>query len=185
MKNRIDMQTGLLKDYTEKVVRRASDMQGFFYDATALKRMISEGNPVIYEVYAAPNIGEGELSYAVTVLHPGKVGKEFFMTKGHYHEIRNRGELYIGIRGRGLILMQKDSEIKWEEIKRGDIIYVPPYWAHRSVNIGSDDLVFLAIYPGDAGHDYGSIAEKGFAKIVVEGEGEYKVVDNPRYKDVK
>ncbi len=182
MKNVIDLKSGLLGDYTDKIIRKASDMLGFFYDNDALEKIINQGDPVIYEVYAVPNVGEGELSYAVTILHPGKVGKEFFMTKGHYHRIKNRGELYMGIRGRGVILMQKDNEIKWEEISRGDLVYVPPYWAHRSVNVGDDDLVFLAIYPGDAGHDYGSIAKMGFSKIVVEEDGKYKVVDNPRYQ---
>ena len=183
MKNSIDFQTGLLENYLEKTVRKASDMRGFFQDEKELEEMISQGDPTIYEVYAVPNNGEGEISYAVTVIHPGKVGKEFFMTKGHYHKIRNRGELYIGIRGKGLILMQKWAEMKIENIERGNIVYVPPCWAHRSVNVGSEDLVFLAIYPGDAGHDYGSIAEKGFAKIVVEEDGGYKIIDNPKYHE--
>ena len=183
MKNIINFETGLLENYLEKMVRRASDMRGFFYDEKALEEMISKGDPIIYEVYAVPNNGEGEISYAVTVIHPGKVGKEFHMTKGHYHKIKNRGELYIGIRGKGLILMQKGEDVKIEEIERGNIVYVPPYWAHRSVNVGSEDLVFLAIYPGDAGHDYGSIAEKGFEKMVIEEDGKYRVIDNPKYHE--
>ncbi len=182
LKNTIDLNSGILKSYEDKVVRRASDMRGFYSDENALDRLIENGNPVIYEVYAVPYEGEGELSYAVTFLHAGTVGEEFYMTKGHYHEKRDRAELYIGIRGHGILLMQRGDEVQWKEMKRGDVIYVPPHWAHRSINVGDEDFVFLAVYPGDAGHDYGSIAERGFAKIVVRRDGKYEVVDNPRYR---
>ncbi len=177
--NHIDFELGNLEKYKEKVVRKASDMRGFFHDSDALERMIKNGNPTIYEVFAVNRNKEGELSYAITLIHPGKVGDEFFMTKGHYHRKRDRAEIYISIRGHGILLIQKDEEIKWVKMERGNIAYVPPYWAHRSVNVGKDDFVFLAIYPGDAGHDYGSIAERGFAKIVKEKDGGYEVVDNP------
>nr|NIO36255.1 glucose-6-phosphate isomerase [Candidatus Bathyarchaeota archaeon] len=53
--------------------------------------------------------------------------------------------------------------------------------AHRSVNTGSDRLVFFAAYPSDAGHDYLSTERKGFAKVVVEGDGKPVVKDNPSY----
>ncbi len=182
IKNEIDLENGILKNYEEHVVRRASDMLGFYQDENSLKKIIENGNPVIYDVYAVPKDGEGELSYAITLLHPGKVGNEYFMTKGHYHKRRDRAELYLGIKGSGILLMQKDNDVQWKTMKRGDIVYVPPYWAHRSINIGSGDFVFLAIYPGDAGHDYGSIAKKGFAKIVVEEMGKYTIRDNPKWK---
>lgn len=180
--NYLDLETGILEKRNSEVIRKASDMRGFYQDSEALERMIEEGDPTIYEVYGVVNEGEGELCYAITVLHPGTVGREFFMTKGHYHEKRDRGELYIGIRGEGLLLMQNGDEVKWVEMRRGTVVYVPPYWAHRSVNTGDDDFVFLAIYPGDAGHDYGSIAEKGFSKVVVKGEEGYEILDNPRYR---
>ena len=182
LSNYIDLKKGILENYTEKVIRRASDMLNFYQDNEALEKMIKNGNPTIYEVYAVTHEGEGELSYAITILHPGKVGNEYFMTKGHYHEKKDRGELYIGLKGNGLLLMQKGEEIRWIEMERGKIVYVPPYFAHRSINTGNEDFVFLAIYPGDAGHDYGSIAERGFAKIVLEENGNYAVKDNPRWK---
>ncbi|NPA76022.1 MAG: cupin domain-containing protein [Euryarchaeota archaeon] len=181
IENYLDLERGIMEHWNSKVVRKASDMRGFYLANDALEKMIEGGDPVIYEVYAVTHENEGELCYGVTVLHPGKVGDEFFMTKGHYHEKRDRGELYIGLRGRGLLLMQKDEEVQWYEMRRGTVIYVPPYWAHRSINTGTEDFVFLAIYPGDAGHDYGTIAEKGFAKIVVEKEGRVDIIKNPRY----
>ncbi len=183
IKNRINFELGKLENYEEIVVRRASNMRGFYQDSEALEKMIKEGDPVIYDVYAVPHEGEGELSYAITVLHSGKVGSEYFMTKGHYHSKKDRAELYICLKGKGILLMQNEDKVQWFEMKKGDIIYVPPYWAHRSINVGNEDFIFLAIYPGDAGHDYGSIAERGFAKIVVEKDGKYTILDNPKWKE--
>ncbi len=179
LQNKIDFDLAKLEKYEEKVERRASNMRGFYQDDEALERMIAESDPIIYEVYAVPHENEGELSYAITVLRPGKVGKEFYMTKGHYHAKKDRGELYIALKGRGILLMQKDDDVQWFEMQKGDIIYVPPFYAHRSINIGDEDFAFLAVYPGDAGHDYGSIVDRGFAKIVVD-ENRYKVINNPR-----
>jgi glucose-6-phosphate isomerase len=181
MENYLDLERGILENWNSEVVRRASDMRGFYADELSLEKLIADGDPVIYEVHGVVQEGEGELCYAITNLHPGTVGDEFFMTKGHYHEKRDRAEIYVGLRGSGLLLMQKDDEVQWYEMRRGTVIYVPPYWAHRSINTGDEDFVFLAIYPGDAGHDYGTIAERGFAKIAVKRNGKVEIIRNPRY----
>jgi len=43
----------------------------------------------------------------------------------------------------------------------GTLAYVPPRWAHRSVNSGDHPYVTLAVYPAQAGHDYLAIEESG------------------------
>jgi glucose-6-phosphate isomerase len=63
----------------------------------------------------------------------------------------------------------------------GRTIYVPAFWAHRSINIGDEPLISLPVYPGDAGHDYGVIETSGFRHVVVERRGEPTVIENPRY----
>jgi glucose-6-phosphate isomerase len=40
--------------------------------------------------------------------------------------------------------------------------------------------VFLAVFPADAGYDYRTIADQGFASIVVERDGKPAVIPNPR-----
>ena len=35
----------------------------------------------------------------------------------------------------------------------------------------------------DAGHDYGTIEEKGYRKIVVEKDSEVAVLDNPKWQE--
>jgi glucose-6-phosphate isomerase len=64
----------------------------------------------------------------------------------------------------------------------GSIHYIPGGWAHRSVNVGDENLVFFAAWLGDAGHDYGSIEEQGFPVLLVDNDGNPEVVENPRYK---
>jgi glucose-6-phosphate isomerase, archaeal len=65
---------------------------------------------------------------------------------------------------------------------RGTINYVPGGWAHRSVNVGDESPVFLAVFPADAGYDYRTIEEQGFPVLVVARDGAPEVVPNPRYR---
>ncbi|WP_148883701.1 glucose-6-phosphate isomerase [Thermococcus aciditolerans] len=179
----IDLETGVIPG-AKKLVRRLSDLKGYFVDEKAYEELLKE-NPVVYEVYAIEQEEkDGDLNFATTVLYPGKVGREFFFTKGHYHSKADRAEIYYGIKGKGGMLLQTpEGRAEWIEMGPGTVVYVPPYWAHRTVNTGDEPFIFLAIYPADAGHDYGSIAEKGFSKLVVEENGEVMVVDSPKWKE--
>ena len=49
---------------------------------------------------------------------------------------------------------------------RGRMVYVPPFWAHRSINTGREPLVSFCVYPAEAGHNYGDIAKQGFPKRI-------------------
>ncbi len=170
------LKSGELDNYNARIERHLTDMADFFSDKEGASAL-SDKNPLIYSVYemTAPE-ESGQLSYATTILYPGKVGDEYYMTKGHFHSKENTGEIYYGMAGRGVLVMQKDGTIETIEMGDGVVAYVPPGWAHRSVNTGSEDFVFLAFYPADAGHDYGTIAEKGFLQIVVEDGGMPKLV---------
>ena len=54
---------------------------------------------------------------------------------------------------------------------RGRMVYVPPCWAHRSVNVGTEPLISFCVYNAEAGHNYGDIETEGFAKRVVCVDG--------------
>lgn len=175
-----------IKPYKVRLERRLSDLRGFFHNRRLVEEKLSRGeNPKIYEVYEVPQEPvSGHLSLASTVIFPGKVGDEYYFTKGHFHEKEDASEVYIGLEGEGIILMQnREGEVRHLRIGPNVVLYVPPGFAHRTVNVGSSRLVFLAIYPSDAGHDYGSIAETGFAKLVLEREGRPVIVDNPSYSE--
>ncbi len=91
------------------------------------------------------------------------------MTKGHFHTILDTSEIYYGLSGRGMMLMETpEGQVDWKEIGPGEALYVPGRWAHRSINTGTEPLVMFFVYRGDAGHDYGTIEEKGYRKLVVE-----------------
>ena len=170
------LKSGELDNYNSRIERRLMDMADFFSDKEMVGAL-SDKNPLIYTVYEMTAPEEpGQLSYATTILYPGKVGDEYYMTKGHFHSKENTGEIYFGISGRGLLIMQKDGLIETTRMEEGIVAYVPPGWAHRSVNTGSENFVFLASYPADAGHDYGTIAENGFLQIVVEDDYKPKLV---------
>ena len=165
----LDFQSGALEPYTTRIERRASDLRGAFADAAALERLVEGGDPLVYEVlqYDVPE-EVGQLICCTTVIHPGIAGDEYFMTKGHYHAVRDTGEVYVGLSGRGyLLLMTEEGESAATLMEHGTVAYVPPRWAHRTVNTGDEPFVFFAVYPGQAGHDYGSIEETGFTHRVL------------------
>ncbi|MEM2320816.1 MAG: glucose-6-phosphate isomerase family protein [Candidatus Bathyarchaeia archaeon] len=170
--------------YKSKVERYLSDMREHFMNRQAVEEILSSGrNPLIYVVYEIAREEQGELNVGCTVIYPGKIGDEYYFTKGHFHKNPLAGEIYIGVSGEGLILMQdKGGAFSVGEIESGTIVYVPPGFAHRTVNTGKTELVFLAIYPSDAGHDYETIMRTGFAKVVVERGGKPTLIDNPNYR---
>jgi glucose-6-phosphate isomerase len=168
---------GVLKPATSTVERRLSQMKGMYHDATAEDQILADDDPLVYEVfqYDVPE-HVGELVVCTTLLYPGRVGEEYFMTKGHYHEQRDRAEVYYGLRGEGQLVVAHEGEHYTVPMSAGTVAYVPPHWAHRTVNTGGEAFVFLAVYHGDAGHDYGSIETEGFPQRVLERDGEVTVV---------
>lgn len=172
-----------LAEYDNHIVRRLSAMQGQYLDAQAFAAMLTQ-DPVLYEVYEIkrPELA-GELMNGITIVHPGKVGEEYFMTKGHFHTILDTAEVYYCLKGEGAMVMETpEGEWSVEELHSGRVLYVPPRWAHRSVNTSlHEDLVMFFIYPANAGHDYGTIEQQGFRKLILERDSRVQIVDNPRW----
>src|SRR5882757_4882298 len=79
----IDLIEGTMANPDHTLVRRASDMKGYYKDEAALQKIIVAGNPVHYEVFekTIPE-ADGELLFCISKLYPGLVGDECFMTKG-------------------------------------------------------------------------------------------------------
>jgi len=169
----LDLEMGIMKNAKQHTVRRASDMSGHYADQTALEQLIKDGDPVHYEVFEClPPEEYGQIFFCISTLQPGKVGDEYFMTKGHYHTVPHTGEIYLCLRGEGYMLMKtSDGQFAYQRFHRGGIVYVPPYWAHRSVNTGKEPLVSFCTYNAEAGHNYGDIEKEGFIKRVLEVSG--------------
>ena len=87
--------------------RTLRDLADVFSDAEAVRSRLAQDNPVIYEFheYVAAHT-RGELATATCTLFPGKVGKEFHMTRGHFHDPADYAEVYCVESGKGLLLLQ-------------------------------------------------------------------------------
>ncbi len=170
--------SGLSGESVDTMVRTIADLAGVFQDDTAYQDF--DQGAVVYTVESYTPVEPGTtggLFFGVTHLMPGQVGREFFMTKGHFHEKRDRSEFYWGIAGHGLLVMMNTSGESWtEEVGPGSLHYVPADTAHRLVNTGDSVLDVGACWPADAGHDYGSITETGFSIRVMAGESGAEIV---------
>jgi len=177
--NVLDFLTGKLELTTSVQERYLSDLVDYFAFREEAERILKERNPLIYKVYEMAYSGPGALSYAITEIEPGKIGKEYYFTKGHFHS-KAAAEVYIVLGGKGILLMENRSgNTRTLNMFKGAVLYVDPEYAHRSINTGNEKLIFLAVYQSDAGHDYESIKEKGFSFIVVDENGP-KIIKNPR-----
>jgi glucose-6-phosphate isomerase len=180
----VSIADAILSEYDNHVERRLSAMKGQFLDVGAFQAMLARDDALLYEVYEIkrPEIA-GELLNGLSIVHPGKVGDEYYMTKGHFHTVLETAEVYYCLKGEGVMVMETpEGEWSVEPLRPNAVLYVPPRWAHRSVNTSpSEDLVTFFVYPGNAGHDYGTIETQGFRKLVVERDGAPAIVDNPRW----
>lgn len=184
---RVDIEKGQLEGATNRYVKTFRDLEGLYEDETALAAVIAQkGDAVAYEVTDyKPSSNPGDMIIGVTRMEPGKIGREYYMTRGHIHARPNRPEMYYGESGLGVMLLEApDGEVRTIEIGPRTMCYVPPFWIHRSVNVGSEPLVMTFAYPADSGQDYGIIEKAGGMRslIVDDGKGGWQAVDNPRYK---
>lgn len=177
MSIRFDQAAGTLSPEGPTLTRRMSDLDGLFRDHAAWEEAVSDGDPVVYSVLSSPVPEvDRELPQSITTIQPGSTGGELWMTKGHQHP-NHQGEIYLGISGRGGLLMFDGTETRWVEMTPGTIGYMPPGWAHRSVNVGDEPYSFLAVYPGGAGHDYGWVLEHGMGRRILHGADGVEFVD--------
>jgi glucose-6-phosphate isomerase, archaeal len=163
-----------------RVRRHLADLRGSFADADACEAAVAAGNPLLYEVSSVePASGDGQLHYGLGILYPGKIGAEYYLTKGHYHSHRPAAEIYVGLKGNGGMLLEDEAtgESRFVPLRAQSVVYVPGHTAHRTINTGTEPLVYLGIYPSNAGHDYGAIAQKNFRQIVIERDGEPVVIE--------
>lgn len=171
----------LESDKVDRQVRTYGDVKNIFSTPAAQSGV--DKDQVIYEVesvFPVPQDTEGGLFVGITHIHPGTVGDEYFMTKGHFHEIRNRSEIYYGIEGEGMLILMDEQRNTWaERMYPGSLHYIHGHIAHRTANTGTTVFSFGAVWPADAGHDYDTIAEYGFSKILIKQNGVPALVDRP------
>lgn len=178
-----DTEKGFSKT-AETTKRYLSQMSDMFLDKEKAAYMAEKENPLIYEFYelGCPE-RKGDLAFGTTVLYPGKVGNEYFMTKGHFHTILDTAEVYYTLSGEGYMVMEDpEGHCQEQRLEKGQALYVPRNYAHRTVNTGTEPLVVFFTFQADAGHDYGTIETKGYHKLVVEKDGHPEIIPNPKWK---
>lgn len=135
------------------------------------------------------------LLYGAVIYTKGKLGDELVKSQGHTHAISkscksSTAEVYEIWSGRAAIYMQEST---MDDPKRcfavyanpGDVVVVPPNWAHCTVNINPEEmLVFGAWCVRDYGFCYEEIRKhNGLAWFpTVKEDGEIKWIHNDKYE---
>jgi glucose-6-phosphate isomerase len=182
----VDAVAGGLGGSTERYEKRLSELLGLYRDSAAFSAALAadSGEPVYWVESSIVQRGPGALTIGVSTVQPGVIGDEFAMTRGHIHANEQEAELYYGIRGSGIMLLDlPDGETRAIEIGPGVAVHVPGGWAHRSVNVGDEALVTVFCYATEAGQDYGIIADAGgMRSLVVTSPDGWTLRDNPDHR---
>lgn len=182
----VSVDQGTLENPSRTYHKRLADLDGLYADQAAFDTCAAaDGDRIVYEVQDRhPAQGSGDLIFGITRMQPGRIGDEFFLTRGHIHAIANRPEFYYGEAGTGLMLMESpEGEVRIVEITPRVICYVPPFWIHRSINIGATPFAMTFVYPSDSGQDYSVIEQTSGmrSRIVASGTG-WAEVPNRAYR---
>ena len=182
----VDVAAGRLNGASGRYSKTLREMSGLYADGPAFEAALDVyGDEPVYEVTdLRPSCDAGDLIFGVTRMAPGKIGREYFFTRGHIHANANRPEIYYGESGDGVMLLESlQGETRTLAIRARDVCYVPPYWIHRSVNVGPSDLVMTFAYPADSGQNYEIIAKSlGMrSRVVDDGAGGWKLETNASF----
>ena len=139
--------------------RKLKDVAPWFSNKKAIAEALRKSkNKVIYETFTDKF---SPINLTLTVVYPGVIGKEYFFTKGHIHR-KKVPEFYILMEGKGKLLMQKQSNVKVIDLKKGEIVLIPIGYAHRLINTGNKKLKVLTIYDQESKPDYNIKFKKRF-----------------------
>ncbi len=136
------------------------------------------------------------LLYGACLYNKGQVGDEPVRSQGHIHFQSpscqcSTGELYEIWHGKAIVFMQEKAtdhpgRIFAIEGKVGDVILVPPEWAHYTVNADIEQpMAFGAWCVRDYGFDYKEVKEhRGLAYYPIVNGSDIDFIPNPHYHQV-
>lgn len=182
----VDAALGALAGSSERYEKRLAELRGLYRDGPAFDAALAadDGSPVYWVESSTVERGEGALTVGLSVLRPGRIGDEFAMTRGHLHARPEYAELYYGVAGTGVMLLESlDGRSRALPISPGVAVHVPGGWVHRSVNVGADTLQTLFCYATEAGQDYGIIEDAGgMQQLVVAAPDGWTTRPNPDHE---
>lgn len=131
-------------------IRHLDDMRETLRDQDFAKK---SPNAELYFMYRGLE-KTGEIRYDITVVSAKILGDEFNKTKGHYH-IGAYQEIYTVLEGDAIYLMQKlgedgnISDTYAVNAKKGDIIIIPPFYGHVTINPSATENLKMANWLSD------------------------------------
>jgi glucose-6-phosphate isomerase, archaeal len=159
------------------------------------------GPEIVYSI--AMDVGKQEhlellrklhLLFGVVTYAAGRLGNEPVRSQGHIHKVspltgRSTPEVYEIWMGEAIISMQetaKDDPGRCFAVEAGpgDVVIVPPGWAHATISVNADQpLTFGAWCDRAYGFEYDEVrAHNGLAWFPVIGEnGKIGWIQNPKY----
>lgn len=178
----IDLQNGEMSPHTVLDHRHVSHLAEAFSDSAAVAKAVRQGDPLVYTIFHQAFVTDKtDMAMGMSVILAGKIGGEYFMTKGHVHERDDQAEIYYCVQGEGFLLMDDlQGDFQAMSFNAGTAVHIPPQYAHRVVNTGKTPLIFVSAFHLAAGHAYQPVSERGFARIIVEVDGKPVLVPNPR-----
>ncbi|MDW7651787.1 MAG: glucose-6-phosphate isomerase family protein [Bacillota bacterium] len=175
-------------------IRYKKDMQDVLFQPDA------DGPAELYSMYRGvchdqdqALIEKHGLRYDVTVLCPGRVGREYIKTAGHYHPLKpgtetTYPEVYEVLHGKAHYLLQTEPDEDGVdailiEASAGDKVLIPPGYGHITINAGSSFLIMSNWVASGFDSVYEPIRNLGggaYFELAADGEDEQFIV-NPRY----
>ena len=109
------------------IARPLSSLRGCFADQAAFDAALAANDPMVDEYFdmGVPET-DGNVAYGTTSIKPGKIGDEYYMTKGHFHTVLDTAEVCYCLSGLGGMMMKTpEGRVEWRAMKTGDVVYVP------------------------------------------------------------
>jgi glucose-6-phosphate isomerase len=143
-----------------------------------------------------------DFRYDITVIMPGTVQGECKKTSGHYHGYIDHQpftypEVYEVLMGKAVYILQKVNNFDKENevpiiedlkavfVEENQVIIVPPFYGHCSINVGDGPMVFSNIAVVSCPLHYEPIKRRhGLSVYVLKDRGKVSFVSNLNYQSV-
>lgn len=135
---------------------------------------------------------QANLKLDITVVLPGFWRKEYVKTTGHYHlplagKTIASPDFYQLVYGKGIILIQRADNKKIVPYviypKLLQPVFIPPEYAHSTINIGKEPVIFQNICTRDPHLNYEPILERGgMLYFLMQDKGKTYFSLNPCYQ---
>ncbi|MCC6790531.1 MAG: hypothetical protein IT336_02540 [Thermomicrobiales bacterium] len=158
----------------------------------------------LYRLYALAEAPAAEraaldrlgLTYSLVLMPPGRIGREFPKTAGHYHPTMPEShlaypEVYTQLHGKFHLLLQRRDAADPErvadcaivEMNPGFTIVIPPGYAHVLINTTDAPALMAGLYAAAFRPDYAPVRRRrGLAHYIVAGpRGQVETIANPNY----